>query len=514
MTQPNYSKLSTEELLAEKAKLDYRPSTGDISNKAREFLLGFLKPEDIPQKLDGQLDAHLSTAAIIGVLGGNQSGKTTWRAIEDFIAITGEVPDSMKDIYPKEKLPTEWPVPIRVVGVSDSQVEAVVKFWYRHWCPRKHLKDGNWKKSFDAKYNILHLYEDKTGKKELGTIQFMNNKQDVDVFQGVVLKKVGYDEEPDEAIRNENKLRFATTKLREDYAFTPTNGMSWSHDLFDEDVDDKGRKIDVFRLCSVTNPKANLDSLRDILIDETDYNVIKMRLLGEYVSLSGLIYGRLFNESIHVIPAETLYTNGKIDYNDFLVYRGGDVHQVTEAHFVEVAIDSFGFRYVVGCCKIEGDTEDMKRILAQRARERGYRLGQTAIDRSMDTTIKALGGINIFKLLQRGANSIPAMTASEKYTGSIAAGIDQIKKDFKIDDITEKPKLFILDLPENRPLIKAFKTLERDKAPNEGKMGPRDKILEGRQHYHAAIRYVYQMMLNWFPTQTQIYEQPPEECYV
>ena len=100
----------------------------------------------------------------------------------------------------------------------------------------------------------------------LATIEFRTNEQDVDSFQGPPLGFVGYDEEPKEAIHKENLLRFVTSdRLKFMFAFTPTHGLSWATDLFDEDETEDGNTVSLHKLVSVCNPKANLKVLDTIL---------------------------------------------------------------------------------------------------------------------------------------------------------------------------------------------------------------------------------------------------------
>ena len=54
-------------------------------------------------------------------------------------------------------------------------------------------------------------------------------------------------------------------------------------------------------------------------------------------------------------------------------------------------------------------------------------------------------------------------------------------------------------MEENEPVLKAFRSLERDAYPNEEKTGPKDRILENKHHAHAALRYAYQMRMMFVP---------------
>lgn len=100
----------------------------------------------------------------------------------------------------------------------------------------------------------------------------------------------------------------------------------------------------------------------------------------------------------------------------------------------------------MGCYAKDADTSEIKKDLADRVREhlRGYRLAQTRCDKSANSTIKVLGDRNVFRELSTGPNALPAMVTSEKFTGSINAGVDAIKQDLRLDERTGKPEVILL----------------------------------------------------------------------
>lgn len=481
---------------------EYEPSTGEITPEAREFLSKYLKEEDIPQKLKGQLDVHLSLKPVIGASGGNQSGKTTTGCIEALIKTTGQLPRALETVYPKEKLPTKFPQHVRVV--AEDYVNGILLNMipsYRKWVPRDFLLHGTWEKSFSSEQSVLSL--GRHGEL-MGTIEFMSNKQDVGSFQGPPRHKLIYDEEPRRDIRQENLLRFTTAdRLDELYCMTPTKGMTWVYqELFAlAQKDDPG--VDWYQLPSVGNKKANLKVLDEIMKNIPDYQTKKMRLLGEFISLSGLIYGRLFDRSIHVV--EPFPVNG----NEWIVFRGLDPHTAKPSVGVECAVNREGQFAICGGFQEACDTEELKASMAQRARGRGYRLGWTRCDKSANTTNKLLNDMNIFKLLQRGNNAIPALFESQKYTGSIKAGVEVIKDLLKINPMTGKPSLVIFNLPELQKLIYSFQSLERETFINEDEKGLKDAIQEGPHDHHAAMRYIFQGMPRWYPPMSGVEELEP-----
>lgn len=482
---------------------DYIPSDGIITPEAREFLSKYLKEEDIPQKLCGQLDVHLSTKPIIGASGGNQSGKTTTGCIEALIKTTGQLPRALEDVYPKSKLPARHPQHVRVVG--EDYVNGILLNLiptYRKWVPRDFLLHGTWEKSFSSEQSVLQL--GRHGEL-LGTIEFMSNKQDVGSFQGPPRHKLIYDEEPRRDIRQENLLRFTTAdSLDELYCMTPTKGMTWVfQELFQ--LAQKGDPgVDWFQLPSVGNKKANLKVLTEIMNNIPDYQTKKMRLLGEFISLSGLIYGRLFQRDLHVIPAFEIT-------GEWLIFRGLDPHTAKPSVCVEVAVNREQQFVVIGAYQDAVDTEELKAELARRAREKKYRLAWTRCDKSANTNNKLLQDQNIYKLLRQGANAIPALFLSDKFTGSIKAGVEVIKDLLKINPMTGKPSLMIFDTPELQKLIASFQSLERESFINEDEKGQKDAIKEGPHDHHAALRYVFQGSPRWFPPESGV-QLPEPAC--
>ena len=507
--------ISREETLRQIAEIDkllneakrqdpfwyFEPSDGSITEEGSELLKKYLKPDDIPQRLDSQKDLFASKASIKGASGGNQSGKSTFGGLYAYIWATGEIPDGLKGVFPEETLLEDRNRNIRVIGVSNKQLMNTVLPAYQKWVPRKYLAKGKWSESFSSEQKKLFLYKDGVGE-PISTIEFMTNEQDVESFQGPPLGLVIYDEEPLEKIRKENLMRFITAgQLNEVFCWTPTNGLTWATDLFSDEVDEKGRSINLCKFASVTNKQSNLKVLDEICGEIEDYNELKMRLLGEFVSLSGLVYGKLFDTNLHCIePFE-------IKEKDFIVYRGLDPHLVKPSVCVEVAVDREENYYVIGVYAKDCDTSELKKDLKERVAK--YRLGQTRCDRSADSTIRVLGDRNIYKELGTGENAIPALFKSEKFTGSIHAGVDIIKQLLKVNKTTKKPRLFIFKNKETKSLISAFKSLERETYENEDVKGTKDKIREGKHDAHAALRYVFQSTVPWLPPQASVPEYEP-----
>jgi len=483
----------------------YTPSDGTISPAAWAFLREVLKPEDVPQTLLGQRQVHASTAAIRCVSGGNRSAKTTLNILEDYIHVTGALPWSMRGWYPREKLRPGRKA-VRVLGVDATQLYNTVIPKYQHWCPKEYLANGCWADAFSAKHNRLTLSK---GATVYGTIEFLTNEMEVHKMQGVELTRLTIDEECDLDIFRENLKRFATSdRLDVQMGWTPTKGLTWSADLFQTgELQGEARTFDVasFSLCAVTNPAVNLDVLKEIVRGLGDYREVKVALLGSFESLSGLVYGALWQDAVHRVAPFAIPA-------DWCVYRGIDPHMAKPTHCVWVAVDREGQKYVIDAMASTGSMEEVKAEIAERSR--GYRLWWSVCDKSADSDHKLFTDFrgqcrNIYKELTRGPHPVSPLHKSEKYTGSIVAGVDAIKKDLQINPQTGRPGLVVFDTPALQPLLRSMKTLERDSFAHEEQKGLRDKIREGPHDDHACLRYLYQYPLVWRAPMTHVPELAP-----
>ncbi len=492
------------------------PSDGSIPQDRMGLLQEFLKEDDIPTgKLDSQLDCILSSADVIGASGGNRAGKSAVSSIKGYIKCTGELPQSLKQYEHsqsiardidrfKRRFAKKQPILGRVIGVDFKQLSNTVVPTWQKWVPRQYLLNGKWKDSFSAQHSTLSLFKDGIC---CAKIEFMTNQMDATSFQGPDLDWVMYDEEPKLSIYKENNYRFGTSEyLDVGIYWTPTQGLTWATDLFhnsglfDDDEDATEANVELFKLCSVTNKKVNVGVLRSILQDAMSYEEIRMRLLGEAISLSGLVYGRLFTKEHIVEPFYEEVQNSE----DYLCITGMDPHLVTPSAFVFLLVDRENNWYIDKCHSDDGDTDQMKEHWHDIVKESRYRTGWSVADKSSNSSIMAFGGRNIFRELSMGENAIPALRTSEKYEGSIKAGVDEIKKRLR------EKTLFIVNRKENKDLIQSFRTLERETYANEELNGPKDRIREGKHHFHAAFRYISQYPCFWYP---KVYEVPEPEVF-
>lgn len=488
----------------------YQPVTGEISTERREFLHKHLNHEDVPQKLQGPLHMHLSDKPIRVASGGNQSSKSHGMVMELIMMATGKLPfcfdkasKYFKWALPEKRYEQGKPKNVRVVGFDwENDVVKNLLPKFRDLSPKECLENGSFDKSYVAGESTLHYSENH---KKLGSVEFMSNKQDLASFGGPPRDAVGFDEEPFHEVYKENLMRMTTARNFEVLmASTPVNGISWAYDELYSKWLAGDKNIDYFQYCSVANPYANLDSLVQIL-NGLSYEEKKMRLLGEFISLSGLVYGRLFDKSVHVIePFETgcqckekstTSHEENCPFLNFLGFLGVDPHMVKDSTAALCFIDREDNFYVDTCYKKGVDVEEFRRDAALLLS--GKRMDWTVFDPSSDSSITVFNGLNIFKLCTRNPNPFVRARKGEKYQGSIAAGVQTMKERLKINEKTNKPRFFVMNRPENQLLIKSMKTLQRDSYANEDVKGQKDRIQEGLHDHHACVRYIMQNKLRW-----------------
>lgn len=473
----------------------FEPTTGHLSSEMVQFLREYLKPEDIPQVVDGQLDVLLSKASIIGASGGNQAGKSLVCAIKALIKCTGQLPAKLKPYEAHFKDDIERAnnkfIRGRVVGVDYKQMVNTVLPRYQESCPRNFLRKRSWSDSFSVQNQTLKLYR---GNKCCASIEYMTNQMDVESFQGPPLDFLIYDEEPSELIHKENLMRFTTAdKLDITFGWTPTHGISWATDLFSKQIyggDDK-KSIALFKLCSASNPKANLNVLREILDQIVNYEELKMRVLGEFISLSGLIYPN-FNSKLHVIPPFN------VEKGKYLVFLGVDPHITTETAVVWMALDRNNVPIIVEEMFKRATIDDLCDEIMERSKK--YRMAWASFDYAANTNVE-IYGTNIFQDFQKRLKGIWCRLAP-KGVGSIGYGVNEIGEMLKVDKITGKPNFFLTE--PCTMTINDFRTLDRDTYANEETKGTKDRIREAKKHRHACVRYIMQLFPRWVdvaPTQ-------------
>lgn len=330
--------LSTERLL----KLDPK-AAGQMSNEQladalrdvlelqradrRESQILFYKPAS-PRAAA----IHKSQARVIGVGGGNGSGKTESVLAEVAALATGILPEEFRaDLLPKFRGPVACRVVVESLTTTLEQTILPKLMWWKWtgvdkeggerghygWIPKNCLIDGSWDKSWHAKLRTLRVLcrdpDDPDVILGESTFQFMSHDQDPADFASGDFHHVIHDEPPRLAIWTENEARTMRVAGRLYLSMTwpddPTIPVDWIFDeIYDKGVEgpNKVKDIDWFELWTVDNKNLDQTAVRTQMgaWDETKKSV---RIYGKPIRFSNRIHP-LFTDT----PLTWSYAAGKI----------------------------------------------------------------------------------------------------------------------------------------------------------------------------------------------------------
>ena len=266
---------------------------------------------------------HGCTKKVIGVGGGNGASKTDTALVELCIRATGQIPLSLKEVYPREKL--RGPINCRVVVESiTNTLETIIlpklrwDCWqgvdapggargHFGWVPKHCLRKGSWEESWTARTRILEVlyYSPETGKFQgYSRIQFMSYDQDPADFASGDFHFILHDEPPKEAIWIENLVRAkrvdGTMMMSMTWPDDPTTPVDWIIDRVYEPAQ-PGRDHDEsyawFDMYATDNQNLNQTALAELARSLTAEEKAR-RIYGQHLRLSTRVHP-LFTDTPH-----------------------------------------------------------------------------------------------------------------------------------------------------------------------------------------------------------------------
>jgi phage terminase large subunit-like protein len=227
------------------------------------------------------LQMHKSTAKTRLILGGKRSGKTTWGTVECCWAALG--------IHPYLDYPPP-PLKIRVCGVSNEGVRAILIPMFMDWMPRHAIKHVPTRDSM-----IMELTN--------GTfIEFKSYEQDVEKFEGTERHICWHDEEPPRAIYESNFMRTISSGINGKIIITgtPLHGMNWIYDELYDNPLAVPPAVEHVHVSIFDNPHLTPEALETIKNDPAMQESLDSVLYGLFVPKSGLVY-KDFGDK-HILP--------------------------------------------------------------------------------------------------------------------------------------------------------------------------------------------------------------------
>ena len=228
---------------------------------------------------------HTSTCKTLGIGGGNGSSKTDSALAELVIRATGQIPLSLRDDYPREKL--RGPVACRVVceSLTTTLVPIILpKLQYYKWSgvdrpggvrghwgwiPKSCLIKGDWQKSWDDRRRILRLLYRNPDKPDRiegeSLIQFMSYDQDPSDFASGDFHFILHDEPPRYDIWRENRARVmrvdGTLMLAMTWPDDPSIPVDWIFDEIYEKAQAGDPSVQWLTLYTTDNPNLNQNAV-------------------------------------------------------------------------------------------------------------------------------------------------------------------------------------------------------------------------------------------------------------
>ena len=261
------------------------------------------------------IKVHTCTGKVIGVGGGNGASKTDTALVELAIRATGQIPLSLRDVYPREKL--RGPINCRVVVESiTNTLETIIlpklqwEKWqgvdapggnrgHYGWIPKHCLKKGEWSESWTARTRCLEvLYHDPdTGEyRGISRIQFMSYDQDSKDFASGDFHFVLHDEPPKESIWIENLVRAkrvdGTMMMSMTWPDDPTTPVDWIIDRVWEKCQpgkDKDPNYFWFDMFATDNMNLNQTALAELAKDLSAEEKAR-RIYGQHLRLSNRVH--------------------------------------------------------------------------------------------------------------------------------------------------------------------------------------------------------------------------------
>ena len=360
---------------------------------------------------------HLSTAQQIIAVGGNRSSKTETALAEMVIQMTGVVPFSLQDTYPKCKL--RAPIRARIIARTTTNTWATVilpklQWWqwngrgeqggpFGHWgwIPREFLIKGDWKESWSEKYRTLTLTNG-------STMQVMSHENDVSEFSGGSFHFIVIDEGISSPKYRENLMRTMDVGGQVIMAMTPPDeeaaswDAAWTYDqLYEKGIagPNKDPNIDAFTLYTEANRILDSEQIAAVTSGLTA-GQREVRLHGRYLHLSGRIYNTFSDRPrLWCFRCNDLVFSGICGHDDLVefchiinpdveFYRWPtiyalDPHPRKPHAMLWVAIDPADDWWQVGELEVDGEPEVVRDKVFEFEKRHGLSIAKRFIDPNM-----------------------------------------------------------------------------------------------------------------------------------
>lgn len=425
-----------------------------LNRKSKKPDIDGYKPQEY------QIDYHTSRKKGRIVFGGNRSGKTYSSVAEMVWWATGT--------HPYRPTPRP-PLALRHVCVDKPQgTDKILKELYRQLVPPRYLRGRDFDKAWEEKPDVLWFSNG-------SFIEFLTYEQTLSKHAGTSRHAVGFDEEPDEAIFNENMARLVDTDGEWWISLTPLEGLTWLYHRFylPWEQGTLSDDIEMWHFLTKDNQYIKLSAVERLLGD-LSAEEREARLTGRFMALSGLIYP--FNERIHVAqcdPQPHWLTFTSMDHglrnptswHWYQIDQDGRFYVVREHYAAEMLVPAHA--------RVVTQTEAANRLLTPE-----YRVGDPSIWNRQPNDGQSVGS----EYAQHGVHIGPG-------NNNIEAGINRVAALFEVGASGE-PRI-IID-PTCRNLIREARTYRwASYATRKAEMANEPKAKPEKRNDHSLddLRY-------------------------
>lgn len=375
---------------------------------------------------------HDCKAKVVGVGGGNGSGKSESMMVDGVMTATGVFPYSQRHLIDQK---FRGPISCRLVVESlTTTLETVIipkLQWWRWtgvdrpggerghwgWIPKNCLIDGEWDRSWSAKLRVLRLLcrDPYNPEKVIGesTFQFMSVDQDSTDFASGDFHWIGHDEPPKLAQWRENEARTMRVNGRLMLALTWPDDPSINVDWLYNEVYEPGKSgsdpdIAWFELWTTENKNLKQEAVA-AQAGKWSTEITNVRIYGRPIRFSNRIHPDFTDntktwcfpcgKSVVKVPGNTpkpicgnCGSDVVVDYNHVQEFDHSrtwptifllDPHPRKPHMYLWVQIDPKDDWWIVADGKIEGDCVETRAEVNRVEKEMGLQIARRLIDPNM-----------------------------------------------------------------------------------------------------------------------------------
>lgn len=426
-------------------------------------LLSLTFNRDLLVKSNDQWRFFHSTAKERWAIGANRSGKTESCVVDCYLLCMGEHPVWSK-VFPP-------PVNVRYCGPSyEDNLRGVVLTKFKELGRDCDFERGLIDDAWSEKTKTLKF---RNGSK----VNMKSFEQKLNKFGGVKLHAVYEDEHGPAEYFRENMARLVDYNGIFVSGMTPEEGaITWERKYLSQQADNPN--IEKFNFTMIGNPHIKADAIIEMIRRINDLQVLRVKILGEFASLAGLLYPT-FDQRKHLIDDFEVP-------NDWYKMIIIDPHIKTATAIIWMAVNDEGERFIYRCAKIRGTISDIKQfILAQSS---GESIKLWLCDEAMGGVGRNIyGQESVLREMRKEPNPLPFRGTNQNSTKAFEAGVQRVRELLAVDPISGRPSLFVFRSCYG--VVDEFEEYQfmPDKSGDE--MTFRERVRKVEDHYMDDIRY-------------------------